>query len=329
MVFVILSIFVILAFVAGSLKYVYSYRGVARYENFSEYVRKGWPVFSPLNCLLYLLTQPRARAAIIDLKNFSELAEIKKHWQVIRDEAVALHQSRLFDKTKSPESAAYYDIGFRTFYKYGWSKFYLTWYGYTHESAKKHCPKTVDILKRVPSVNGAMFSILPVGSKLTRHLDPIACSLRYHLGLATPNDDRCYINIDNTSYSWRDGEALLFDETYLHYAFNNADVDRIILMCDVDRPMNIGGSFINWSYKCLARLTVVPNIPGDKQGLANIVFSKLAPISQWFKGLKQTHPKIYPFAKHTLNGVLALILLGIIASILSLIYRLLGTALQF
>ncbi|MGH6634584.1 MAG: aspartyl/asparaginyl beta-hydroxylase domain-containing protein, partial [Gammaproteobacteria bacterium] len=54
-------------------------------------------------------------------------------------------------------------------------------------------------------------------------------SLRYHLGLVTPSSDDCFINVDGVPYSWRDGEAFLFDETYLHYARNDSDQYRLIL----------------------------------------------------------------------------------------------------
>ena len=224
--------------------YVYALRGNERYESFNFYLRKGWPIFAPLNCLLYIFTKKKAARPIMNTADFPELKEVQENWEVIREEAVNLREQGYFDKVKDPTSSAYYDIGFRTFYKYGWSKFYLTWYGTKLNSAKELCPKTVDIVSKVKGVNGAMYSILPVGSKLTKHLDPVATSLRYHLGLKTPNEDSCYINIDGTDYSWRDGEALLFDETYLHFAFNNSQQERIILMLEVDRPTNILGKII-------------------------------------------------------------------------------------
>jgi len=202
------------AYTLVSIAYVYRFRGNARYENFSEYLRKGWPIFTPLNCLLYTFTSKDMRRPILNPSDFEGLEEIQKNWEVIREEALALHKEQVLQKTSEPNSKSYYDIGFRTFYKYGWSKFYLTWYGHVHESAQRLCPKTVEIVKSIPCVNGAMFTILPVGSKLTRHLDPVACSLRYHLGLSTPNSDQCFINIDGQDYSWRDGEHLVFDETY-------------------------------------------------------------------------------------------------------------------
>jgi beta-hydroxylase len=315
-------LFLISAFILGSITYVYLYRGKARYENLGEYLRKGWPIFSPFNCLLYLFTQPRARHSIINLDKFPELDDIQKNWETIREEVINLYRQQYFEQTKKPESQASYDIGFRTFFKYGWSKFYLKWYGYTHDSAKKLCPKTVQILEKIPSVNGAMFSVLPVDGQLTRHLDPIACSLRYHLGLDTPNSDDCFINIDEVSYSWRNGKALLFDETYPHYARNDSDHYRLILMCDVERPMNFIGRFINFFFKGLMRMTVVPNIEGDKRGFANVLFSGLAPVNRKMKALKQSNRKLYLLIKYTINLTLILLAFAVIAGLLQLLYNL-------
>lgn len=294
-----------------SLIYVYKFRGNVRYESVGEYLRKGWPIFTPFNCLLYSFTKPAMRSAILKTQDFKGLEKIRDNWEVIREEALKLHETQALEKTSDPNSQSYYDIGFRTFYKYGWRKFYLTWYGHTHESAKRLCPRTVEIVNSVPCVNGAMFTVLPIGSKLTRHLDPVACSLRYHLGLSTPNTDDCFINIDGTSYSWRDGQDLIFDETYLHYAKNNTQKDRVILMCDIERPMNIFGKMINFFYKIVGRMSVVPNMSGDKRGLISFIFSSTAPLFAKSKELKKTNPLGYKLLKYSVNGILFLLVLGI------------------
>jgi beta-hydroxylase len=299
-------------FCVGSMAYVYNYRGNARYQSVSEYLRKGWPIFTPFNCLLYLFTKPKARPAIMDMDQFPELQEIQDNWEVIRAEAMALKASGGFDAITDPNAASYYDIGFRTFYKYGWTKFYVNWYGYTHVSAQRTCPKTVEILSKIPSVNGAMFSVLPPGGQLTRHLDPVACSLRYHLGLDTPNDDACYISIDDQKYSWRDGQPLLFDVTFLHFARNDADKSRLILMCDIDRPMSWFGHLLNWPYKLLMRATVVPNTDEDQRGLANKVFAGMVPLLEKSKNLKQTNLVAYKALKFTVNSLLLLTLAGLV-----------------
>ncbi|MBK6598197.1 MAG: aspartyl/asparaginyl beta-hydroxylase domain-containing protein [Proteobacteria bacterium] len=308
-----LILLLVASFAVCSMFYVYRYRGTLRYANVREYMRKAWPIFAPLNCLLYLLTRPRARHVFMDLRDFPELADLQQQWPTIRQEALQLYEQGYFERTKDPNKAASFDIGFRTFFKYGWSKFYLRWYGHTHESAQALCPKTVDILRKIPSVNGAMFSVLPPGSQLTRHLDPLAISLRYHLGLATPNQDACFIEVDGQRYSWRDGDAALFDITYLHHARNDTNEPRLILMCDVERPMNFLGQAINFLYKGLARLTVVPNIEGDKQGFANRVFASVAPAFARTKALKKSNRKLYNVIKYAFNtGVLGIVVLAFI-----------------
>ncbi len=299
-------------FVVGSLVYVYKYRGAMRYTGVREYLRKGWPIFAPLNCILYLFTEPRARRVFMDLADFPDLEPVTVNWQTIRAEALRLYEAGYFQKTTETKSGAYFDVGFRTFYKYGWSKFYLKWYGHVHESARSLCPETVKLVKDIRAVNGAMFSLLPPGAQLTRHLDPLAVSLRYHLGLATPNDDRCYIEVDGIRHSWRDGQAALFDITHLHHARNDTPTPRLILMLDVERPMSLPGRIVNVLYRGLASLTVVPNLEGDRRGLANRAFSTLAPLFERTKALKKAHRPLYKTIKFAFNGLLLtlVVLLG-------------------
>lgn len=313
---------VIAALVAASIVYVYRFRGEARYESLTQYFRKGWPIFSPFNCALYMTTLPRGSNVIPDQVEFPELDLLRQNWQTIREEGLELVRQNYFDATKRPGTAGYYDVGFRTFFKYGWGRFYLNWYGYTHHSARRLCPRTVEILQKVPAVHGAMFAFLPRRSQLTRHADPIAICLRYHLGLATPNSDACFINVDGRSQSWRDGEVLMFDETYLHYVRNDTDSDRLILMCDVKRPLNPLGAVFNFFYQGITRASVVPNTPEDHRGLANRVFAGLAPMLARSKELKSTNRPLYLVIKWSVNILLLLLLLGLAAGMVQLLGRL-------
>ena len=65
-------------------------------------------------------------------------------------------------------------------------------------------------------------------------------------------------------YSWRDGEDVVFDDTYEHDVHNNTEHRRIILFCDLRRPQK--SAFSNWlvdqSIKLIAPLTTRAN---DKQ----------------------------------------------------------------
>lgn len=295
-----------------SMAYVYALRGQERFASLTEYLRKGWPLFAPLNCALYLMTRRDARAPILSDAAVAELKLLRENWTTFRDEALALHHGGTFEAVANPESSSFYDIGFRTFYKRGWSKFYLTWYGTTHNSAKRLCPKSVALLSQLKTMNGCMFAILPPGGQLSRHLDPFACSLRYHMGLATPNSDACFINVDGRTQSWRDGEAFLFDETCLHFVRNDTDQYRVILMGDVERPMAWPGRLFNKLYKTFMRVMVVPNTPEDERGAGNVVFEKSRKFMAMGQELKRTNKARYKALKFAFNGTLALLLLGVL-----------------
>lgn len=311
-----------IALVAAAIVYVYRFRGEARYKSLTEYFRKGWPIFSPFNCLLYMTTRARGSKAVLNPAEFPELDLLRENWQTIREEGLDLVRQSYFDATKRPGTASYYDVGFRTFFKYGWSRFYLNWYGYTHHSARRLCPKTVEILRKVPMVHGAMFAYLPGRSQLSRHADPIAISLRYHLGLATPNSDACFINVDGRDQSWRDGEVIMFDETYLHYVRNDTDADRLILMCDIKRPLNPLGALFNFFYQGVTRASVVPNTPEDQRGLANRIFAGVAPALARSKALKSTNRPLYLALKWSVNSLLLLSVLGLAAGVVQLLDQL-------
>ena len=306
----VLSILLLIIFPLCSVIYVYKYRGQARFANAIEYLRKGWPIFAPLNVLLYMSTRKHMRKPFVGTDKFEQLELLTENWTEIATEAEALFECGYFSQTTNKANKSFYDVGFRTFYKYGWSKFYCSWYGTELNSALEHCPKTMSLLKRIPCVNGAMFTLLPAGSQLTRHLDPVACSLRYHLGLNTPNSHNCFINVDGKSQPWRNGEAFIFDETYLHYVKNNTEQMRLILMCDIERPTGIFGTLFNCLYKVLISQMLVPNLPGDQAGIVNKLFAKVTPFLECAKTFKKSNPKMYYPIKWCFNLLLVIVLIG-------------------
>lgn len=314
-----LILLAITAYSLACMAYVYRWRGRTRYASFSQYLRKSWPIFAPLNCLMYMSTCPWARHPVLDPCYIRNIDLLREHWETIRDEALALEKSGAFDATKAPGSAGYYDVGFRTFYKRGWSKFYLKWYGTTHRSAQQTCPRTLALLADIPQIRGAIFSVLPPGAELTLHADPMACSFRYHLGLSTPNSRQCSIYVDGVPCTWHDGKDFVFDETYPHYARNDTDMPRYILMCDVDRPMHVMGRMVHAVYRTIAKSTVVPNTAEDRRGTLSALFCCFAPLRQRTLKLRETHRTAYKALKFTVNSTLLLASMGILWGAVSLL----------
>jgi beta-hydroxylase len=119
----------------------------------------------------------------------------------------------------------------------------------------------------------------------------------------------------------------MFDETYLHYVCNDTDYDRLILMCDVKRPLNLLGTVFNFFYQGVTRASVVPNTPEDRRGFANRVFAGLAPLLARAKPLKSTNRPLYLIIKWSMNILLLvsplLLLLGLAAGVMQLLDQLL------
>lgn len=253
---------------------------------------------APYNALMYLFSAVPSRP-FIDLQRFPELAQLRDNWQLIRDEAL-----QLFDAGYIRAAGSYNDLGFNSFFKSGWKRFYLKWYDDFLPSARGLCPRTTELLARIPSVHAAMFAVLPPGAKLPSHRDPFAGSLRYHLGLVTPNSERCRIVVDGELYYWRDGEAVMFDETFIHRAENQTDVQRLILFCDVERPLSSGvvRAINRWIGQPFARAAATQNLEGEKIGVLNRAFGYVYRLRLIAKRVKTWDMNVYYALKWTLLG---------------------------
>ena len=258
-------------------------------------------LLAPYNVLAYLFSAV-PRKPILQVSDFPALNPLRENWQIIRDEAL-----QLLDQGHIRAAAKNNDASFNSFFKEGWKRFYLKWYDEPLPSALLLCPNTVALVRSIPSVKAALFALLPPDGRLNPHRDPFAGSLRYHLGLVTPNSDACRIFIDGNPYAWRDGEDIVFDETYIHSAENRTDVTRIILFCDIERPLHtpvmrainhVVGGF-------LGRATAAQNLPSDRVGAINRAYTGIHHLKQIAKRAKQANRTLYKLVQ-------ALLILGVL-----------------
>jgi beta-hydroxylase len=248
---------------------------------------------APINLFMHVFSKVPSKP-YLSLEQFQELAPLQQNWRIIRAEAENLLALK---KIKAAEQNN--DAGFNSFFKNGWKRFYLKWYDASHPSAEQLCPQTYALLKSIPSVKAAMFAELPPGGKLNPHRDPFAGSLRYHLGLATPNDDRCFIDVDGERHSWRDGEPVMFDETFIHWAINGSESDRIILFCDIERPMRYrwAQAVNRWLGRTMMTAAASPNESGDQTGLVSKLFKVSFVAGQYRRRYKAWNKTAYKLTK--------------------------------
>jgi len=283
------------------------FRGRVRHK-FSRQLTDHSTFMAPYNALVYLFSGV-SNKPILDLADFPDLKPLKDNWQMIRDEALQLYEGGHIQA-----SSKHNDLAFNTFFKRGWKRFYLKWYDEFMPSAKEICPKTVELVESIPSVHAALFALLPGKSKLGEHRDPFAGSLRYHLGLKTPNSDACRIYVDGNPYAWRDGEAVIFDETFIHSVNNDTDDSRLILFCDIDRPIRnpVMRAVNHFVAHHIVKVTQAQNMDTEKVGVLNKVSSGIYGLKEFFQSIKKVNRRGYYVMKYTVMlGIAVLVVLAL------------------
>ncbi len=126
-----------------------------------------------------------------------------------------------------------------------WKTFVLYLYGEKMDTNCRKCPQTTAIIESIPTIKTAWFSLLEAGKNIPPHYGPYNGVLRYHLGLYVPEPELCGIQVGETIRGWEEGKSLLFDDTHLHWVWNNSDKRRVILFVDVVRPLPFPYNLIN------------------------------------------------------------------------------------
>ena len=121
-----------------------------------------------------------------------------------------------------------------------WSVFYLWRDGKPMEDHLRRCPRTAQLLEKLPLLDIAgyaptvFFSILDAKSHIPAHTGVTNTRVIVHVPLIIP--PACRFRVGSTTREWRPGEAWVFDDTIEHEAWNDSDVPRAILIFDVWNP---------------------------------------------------------------------------------------------
>ena len=79
-----------------------------------------------------------------------------------------------------------------------------------------------------------MFSLLKPHTHIPAHVGVSNARLVVHLPLILPPD--CRFRVGNEVREWRVGQALVFDDTIEHEAWNDSDALRVNLIFDIWHP---------------------------------------------------------------------------------------------
>lgn len=171
---------------------------------------------------------------------FPWLAELEGATPEIREELLAVmpraeQAERVFDSDAAERQGLAGAEGAPT-----WNGIYFFRHGVAREDTRALCPRTAAVLDGLPLCRirehapEVMFSVLSPGSHILPHRGVTNTRVVCHLPLVVPED--CAITVGGERREWREGEAMAFDDTYEHEAWNRGSRTRVVLIIDVWNP---------------------------------------------------------------------------------------------
>lgn len=197
-------------------------------------------VLFPLERLLYRYSRV-GHTEFIDKSRFDWVPALEQNWRDIRRE--------LDDLLRRPGQIPSYihlsDDARGLTEEANWKSFFFYAYGVKVPANCARCPATAALLERIDGMKSGFFSILLPGTHLEPHRGHFAGVLRYHLGLVVPDEERCRIRVGSRVAHWREGDSLIFDDTFEHEVWNDSDATRVVLFVDFARPLPFPLSAVN------------------------------------------------------------------------------------
>lgn len=184
--------------------------------------------------------------------HYKGLRELEAGYPDVRDECLRLLEIK--DRlTDVKEVGAGYTKG--GIHKAQWKAFMFKSGEFIEENCAR-APKTAALLRNIPGLYTAFFSIVDPHQYITPHWGYYKGFLRYHLGVLIPDDNRdgkCWLRVNDDpednrkqdesliengeKYYWKNGEGIVFDDNFLHDARNESDQIRVVLWLDLRRKM--------------------------------------------------------------------------------------------
>jgi aspartyl/asparaginyl beta-hydroxylase (cupin superfamily) len=203
-------------------------------------------VLSLIDRTFDIYTGGKRRPVFFDIdRTRPELRALDRNYDAIRAELLAL----LDQKTAIPR---YHDLDQTQTYISGtvdadkdWKVFYLDAMGERPPANTARCPRTASLLDQIPGLMQAFFSILDGGKSIPAHCGPYRGYIRYHLGLVVPRADPPSLRVKDQHYTWKEGESVLFDDSWEHEVTNHSASDRVVLIVDILRPMPLFFDYLN------------------------------------------------------------------------------------
>ena len=164
-------------------------------------------------------------------EDFDFLKPVSENFAVIKEELLSLMKLNVEDQW------------LRTFPSYvksetpkAWKVFSFVFFNIKFLNNAALCPRTAEIIYSIPQILSCDYSFLKPQTHIMPHKGYTRMVLRCHLPLIVPDPEKCMIRVGDETRHWKEGELMIFDDSFDHEAWNNTDENRVVLMFDIPNP---------------------------------------------------------------------------------------------
>jgi aspartate beta-hydroxylase len=122
-----------------------------------------------------------------------------------------------------------------------WSALHLYRHGKPNAENAAHFPRTLALLESLPLMRipnhapEVVLSLLRPGAHIPPHFGSVNGRLIVHLPLIVPKDCGALCAAGEMR-AWEEGRCLVFDDSFVHEAWNNSGETRVVLLLDIWNP---------------------------------------------------------------------------------------------
>lgn len=175
---------------------------------------------------------------VFDNADFPWTRTLEEHFDEIRQEAIRLDELR--DVLPTFHEVSPYQK--RISKGDDWKTVWLHGFGHDSEVAQRLCPVTARLIRDVPELQTALFSMLAPGTHIPAHRGVYKGLVNYHLGLIIPKaTEKCRMQVGDETIVWQAGRSYVFDDTNTHEVWNESGEERVVLMLQFHRPFRSPG----------------------------------------------------------------------------------------
>ena len=155
--------------------------------------------------------------------------QLESNWEVIKEEFMPVINGSIEIKLNSPNPPYLSN-------PQAWKNIYFWNFMWQYHSNCRKFPKTYELLKSIPNLTFAEFTVLEPNSSVLPHIGETNTTIRGHLGISIPAGlPIAGIKVGSEERGWENGKVVLFSDCHFHTVWNHSAQKRFVLIFDITK----------------------------------------------------------------------------------------------